>query len=367
MNILLVEPYLTGSHAQWAFGYKCFSRFNVEILSLKGQFWKWRMHGGAVTLARKFNSLAFRPDLILATDMLDLTTFLSLTRPHTGNIPVALYFHENQFAYPWSEQDRDVAQQRDKHYGFINYASALAADAVFFNSHYNRDTFLQALHPFLKHFPDHNELNSIAEISKKSVVLPLGLDLKRFDELKCDPTSDAPLVLWNHRWEHDKNPQDFFAALNILNDRGVRFNLVLLGENFRNSPIEFAEARALYGPRMLHFGYAASFAEYAGWLWQSDVLPVTSLHDFFGVAVVEALYCGCFPLLPNRLAYPEIVPTSQWPHCYYESFEELVVKLEIILKQGRAEPNLQTTVTDLDWTIMAPRYDETFAKLTNGY
>ena len=54
MNILLVEPYYTGSHKSWAQGYQSFSNHNVQIISLPGQFWKWRMHGGAITLAKQF-------------------------------------------------------------------------------------------------------------------------------------------------------------------------------------------------------------------------------------------------------------------------------------------------------------------------
>ena len=42
---------------------------------MKGQFWKWRMHGGAVTLAKQFKNKNYKPDLILSTDMLDLSTF----------------------------------------------------------------------------------------------------------------------------------------------------------------------------------------------------------------------------------------------------------------------------------------------------
>lgn len=36
----------------------------------------------------------------------------------------------------------------------------------------------------------------------------------------------------------------------------------------------------------------------ARWLWQSDVLLVTSQQEYFGVSVVEAMHCGCYPLLP---------------------------------------------------------------------
>ena len=92
MNILLVEPYYTGSHKQWADGYKENSSHNVKILSLKGQFWKWRMHGGAITLARMFNDLKWDPDLILVTDMLDLSTFLSLIRNKSNGIPTCLLY-----------------------------------------------------------------------------------------------------------------------------------------------------------------------------------------------------------------------------------------------------------------------------------
>lgn len=74
MNILILEPYFTGSHADWADGYQKYSRHHIEILSLSGQLWKWRMHGGAVSLAQMFLSQNFSPDLLIATDMLDLTT-----------------------------------------------------------------------------------------------------------------------------------------------------------------------------------------------------------------------------------------------------------------------------------------------------
>ncbi|MCS7260957.1 MAG: DUF3524 domain-containing protein, partial [Anaerolineae bacterium] len=138
MRVLLLEPYAGGSHAAWVQGYTTYSRHEVIALTLPGSFWKWRMHGGAVTLARQFLQMDLTPDCILATDMLDLTTFLALTRPRTWHVPTALYFHENQLSYPWAPHDRDRIKGQDVHHGFINYASALAADVLFFNSAYHR-------------------------------------------------------------------------------------------------------------------------------------------------------------------------------------------------------------------------------------
>ena len=117
MKILLVEPFFTGSHQLWAEGYQEASKHELRILSLPGRHWKWRMYAGAVELAKQFLALQnYTPDLILATDMLNLTTFLALTRSKTASIPTAIYFHENQITYPWSATDPDISLKRANQY-----------------------------------------------------------------------------------------------------------------------------------------------------------------------------------------------------------------------------------------------------------
>jgi hypothetical protein len=97
-NFYFMAAIFFGSHREWAEGYKKYSGHEIKIISMKGQFWKWRMHGGAVTLANQFQNLGWMPDYILASDMLDLSTFLSITRKISSNIPAAVYFHENQLS-----------------------------------------------------------------------------------------------------------------------------------------------------------------------------------------------------------------------------------------------------------------------------
>ncbi len=321
------------------------------------------MHGGAVTLARQFLALERMPDCILVTDMLDLTTFLALTRPRTWNIPTAVYFHENQMSYPWAPHDRDRVKGRDVHYGFINYTSALAADVIFFNSAYHRESFFAELPRLLKHFPDYNELNTIAALRAKSAVLPLGLNLTRLDAFRHTTRkkpNNPPVILWNHRWEYDKNPREFFEALYALVERGLDFRVVILGECPREQPVEFLEAQARLGERVLHIGYVADFEEYARWLWHADILPVTSRHDFFGSSVVEAIYCGCFPLLPERLSYPELIPHTYHTMCLYQDLTDLIERLSHLITTTSWPPvtPLQSYVARFDWHIMAPEYDD---------
>lgn len=360
MQIVLIEPFMVGSHAAWARGYQAHSRHQVEILGLDGKYWKWRMHGGAVSLARQFLEQGLRPDLLLATDMLDLASFLALTRSVTAAIPVGLYMHENQLSYPWSPTDADPGLQRDAHYCFINYSSALAADAVLFNSDYHRTDFLAELPRFLKSFPDHNEIDTVGAIADKCRTLHLGLELRRFDQYRPQLRQPGPpLLLWNHRWEYDKNPDEFFNALFALQEQGVDFELAVLGESYRKQPPIFAEAKRKLKKRIVHWGYAQNFAEYASWLWRADILPVTSIHDFFGISVVEAIYCGCQPLLPRRLAYPEHLPGAD---CFYADFDELVVRLARLLELP-ASPRLPSVVARYDWNRMVEEYDDLFAGL----
>jgi glycosyltransferase involved in cell wall biosynthesis len=363
MKILIIEPYLSGSHAAWAKEYAEHSSHEVGILGLEGRHWKWRMHGGAVTLARLFAEGAYEPDVMVATDMLDLTVFLALTKEMTADIPTAVYFHENQITYPWSEKDRDLAKERDVHYCFINYSSALAADSVLFNSEYHRNAFLDSLEPFLHAFPDHHEPETVEAIRRRSSVLPLGLDLRSLDGYRVDrDPAQRPLLVWNHRWEYDKNPDEFFRAVTALERQGLDFDLAVLGESFDVEPAVFRETARRLGDRVVQLGYVDSLADYAAWLWRADILPVTSVHDFFGASVVQAIYCNCYPLLPRRLAYPEHIPADRHPDHLYDNFGDLVTMLGDRIEQILHTRGTETRsfVTRYDWETMAPAYDRVF-------
>ena len=363
MHILLIEPFCTGSHQQWAEGWRAHSRHRIELLTLPGRHWKWRMHGGAITLAQRFLQQNSEPDLIIATDMLDLTTFLALTRQRTAHLPTVVYFHENQLTYPWSPTDQDTKSFRDQHYAFINVASATAADEVWFNSQYHHDAFTQVLPKFLNQYPDHRNAETASIISAKSQVLPIGLALHRFDDMGSSPvTNRVPIVLWNHRWEYDKNPDLFFKTLFRLADEEVDFQLVVLGTRYRRSPIIFDKARDRLRERILQFGPVEQAADYAKWLHRADLLPVTSRQDFFGISAVEAMYCGTLPLLPNRLAFPEHLPQAVHSKLFYDSELEFYEKLKIQLEQHhqmwKTRAIVQKSVEKYDWKRLVKRYDD---------
>ncbi|MDH3296647.1 MAG: DUF3524 domain-containing protein, partial [Acidimicrobiia bacterium] len=235
MRVFLLEPYHTGSHAAWAEGWARHSRHDVELLTLPGRFWKWRVHGSSVSLAEMTGALVSDggpPDAVVASGMTDLPTYLGLTRKIIGNPTTMLYLHENQLTYPESPRTRGV----DLSYAFINWRSMLAADAVVFNSEFHRHEFQTALPVFLRNFPDERHSHLIPAVEAKTGVAPVGVDLAR---LLAPRRSNPPLILWNQRWEYDKDPEAVFDGLYAVAGKGYDFEVAICGENFRQSPDEF--------------------------------------------------------------------------------------------------------------------------------
>lgn len=366
MNIVLIEPFFTGSHKQWALGYKHNSNHNIDIISLKGIYWKWRMHGGAITISKMFNEYLKknkRPDLIIVTDMLNLPVFTSFA--DIIDIPIISFFHENQITYPWSTKDRDKEKNRDHHYGFINYTTALKSDLIMFNSYYHKNIFIHELKKFLKKFPDNNDLYNVDIIEKKSVVSYLGLDLEKFDKYENNDINDTPTILWNHRWEYDKNPFDFFDCLKNIKNENIDFKLIILGEEFQTEMDVFTKARNYFSNEIIHMGYANSFSQYASLINKSDIIPITTKQEFFGVSIIEAVYCNVTPLLPNRLTYPELFDNKLNPDNFYKNSDDLFIKLKNCIKNN-SKKSLKKYAEKYKWSKVAPYYDQIVEKTVVG-
>ncbi|VAW33052.1 hypothetical protein MNBD_CHLOROFLEXI01-5293 [hydrothermal vent metagenome] len=367
LQIHLLSPYHGGSHKAWAVGWQQNSQHGLTLHTLPDRFWKWRMHGGAITLARRFLASRATPDLIMATDMLDLSTFLALTRRQTAVIPTILYMHENQLTYPLPKDGRTGPMrrqlgERDRHYPFINYTSMLAADRIFFNSQYHLDSFFTALPNFLKHFPEYNELGTIQTVKNKSEVLPVGVDFQRLlPKREQTAKNQPPLILWNQRWEYDKNPEAFFAALQAMADKGLPFRVALCGQQYGKRPFIFDEAIAQLGDRVIHVGHA-DLPTYRRLLWEAAVTISTAHHEFFGISMLEAIHCQTFPLLPSRLSYPELLPQQFHQATLYASQSALEEKLAWILtheaERYELAQKMETAVSHYAWQKVASIYDE---------
>lgn len=349
--ILALEPFYGGSHRAFWDGLAAQLPGELELLTMPARNWKARMRLAAPKLAAELSRRNLQGGeyrAFLCSSYVDVAAFRGLLPAVLRTVPICTYFHENQFAYPVT-----VEAERDLHFAITNITTALASDRLAFNSAHNRDSFLDGCRQTFSRSAD-LRLDGVAEaVLGKSIVLAPGQD---FTAIDAAPTPDervgAPVIVWNQRWEHDKNPEEFFAALYQLAESGVAFRLVVLGESFRATPPIFAEARVRLAERILHFGFADSPADYAAWLRRGDVVVSTANHEFFGIAVVEAVRAGCRPLLPNRLAYPELFPGE-----YLYGVGELASCLTLALEAGRPGEGESRSLTDrFAWPALIDKY-----------
>ncbi|MEN8134739.1 MAG: DUF3524 domain-containing protein [Thermodesulfobacteriota bacterium] len=351
-KVLAMEPYFGGSHKSFLNGLTGVLAGGMDLITLPARKWKWRMRLSGPWLANELALLANPEDYccLLCSTFVDVATLKGLMPEWARRLPVVTYFHENQFAYPVRFE-----KAGDVQFTLTNVTTALASDRLAFNSHYNLETFLDGYRRVVKRAKDMRLVNVEEELRAKSCIIHPGQDFSLIDQdVSLKGEGESPVIIWNHRWEHDKNPEQFFTALFELDRRQIDFKLVVMGESFRDHPAVFDEARERLSHRILKIGYAESRKEYCQWLRQGDVVLSTAGHEFFGISVVEAVRAGCRPLLPNRLSYPELFPNE-----YLYEDDELVDKLIETLGQGRLAAEKAIPLTErFSWQVVGNQYHD---------
>ncbi len=311
MKALLLSAYDAESHRVWRENlYAMLPQIEWTTLTLPPRYFPWRVRGNCLTWA--FNhrpALTDNHDFLLCTSMTDLSALRGFV-PGLAHLPTIVYCHENQFAYP-ENPDPQAARTNPVEPQMLSLYTALCADRLVFNSDWNRRSFLDGATALLRKLPDHVP-DGLVERLARAEVLPVPLAPTLFQPRRPHAEPDVLNIVWNHRWEYDKGPELLLAIVDNLLARGLRFRLHLLGQRFRQAPAEFAALQS----RLAHWYTLAGIApgitgfiedrdEYRELLARSDVVLSTALHDFQGLAVLEASALGCAPLAPQRLVYPE--------------------------------------------------------------
>lgn len=380
LRIAAVEPYFGGSHRHFLEGLRRHSRHRIELFTLPPRMWKWRVRGGALALAPQINA-AGGFDLLFCSDYVNVPDLRALLRPELRRVPILYYLHENQLSYPLSP-----AEELDPYFGFTNVLSCLSAEAVVFNSDFHRREFLGQLPGFLPRLPDYDRQGVVEAIQARAEVLPVGLDLAELDRSspnarEADPRSSprsgprsgtrsglrgAPRrVLWNHRWEFDKRPERFFAALQALAAADVPFGVDVVGESFARRPEVFDAAPKFLGARLGRFGFVESRSEYVELLWQADVVVSTAEQEFFGISMAEAVWCGAWPIAPRALVYEDLYGGEYADLHLYRGDTEFrrLLQHALTARDLTPAPGLRERLAAYDWRQVAPRFDARFEAL----
>ncbi len=368
MRILALEPYYGGSHKAFLDGWIQNSSCEWTVLKLPAYKWKWRMRHAAVSFSQQVNQLAAQGkqwDVIFCCDMLNLAEFLGLADEKFKKLPSVVYFHENQLTYPVQFES-----ERDYQFAMTNFTTAITAGQVWFNSDFHRASFLSGLKDFLKKMPDFQPLDEIERIERKSSVHYPGI---KAVAPRGQRAAGPIRILWAGRWEHDKNPEDFFEAMKRIKSEDVDFRLSVIGQSFRQRPDVFQWAKKFFKEHIDHWGYQEKNSDYQAALLEADVVVSTANHEFFGIGIVEAVAAGAWPMLPKRLSYPEILDLKGTPanECFFYdgSVKELSQRLlQLAERIGRGslwekEPRKAVQAVErFFWSDRAASLDEAIKK-----
>ena len=367
---LLLSAYAARSHKHWARAMQqMLPEWQWEVLELPPRHFSWRVRGNPLYWAlERRGQLAAGHDLLVATSMVDLATLRGLV-PELAALPTLLYFHENQFAYPASPRQHSLLEAQ-----MVSLYSALAADRLAFNSAWNRDSFLQGCAALLRRLPDCVPAGVVDALAARSEVLPVPIDPPAESEQAWWPgsagdASSRPLrLLWLGRLEYDKGLEGLLAVMDALAACGPPLELAVVGQEFRELPPALAALKARHAQRLVHCGNLPDRGQYLGLLRGADVVLSTALHEFQGLALLEAVARGCRPVVPARLVYPELYPeASCYPVYPGDPRREAEGAAERI--RQLAHPREQIPGMDVSFCYpraLAPRYREVLLRIASG-
>ncbi|XP_071666821.1 tRNA-queuosine alpha-mannosyltransferase isoform X9 [Patagioenas fasciata] len=311
MSVLLIEAFYGGSHKQLMDLLQEELQDDCVLCTLPAKKWHWKARTAALHFMQTVPTSAnYR--VLFASSVLNLAELVALRRD-LGKLKKVLYFHENQLAYPVQK-----CQERDFQYGYNQVLSCLVADVVVFNSAFNMESFLTSIGKFMKLIPDHRpkDLEKIIRPKCQVLYFPVRFpDVSRFmPEHKLARLQKVIGVKRNgdaYQLEGLPGRQKSGDLMKNSNAHGESGLCTPEHEGLpspspapeRPNKAEASEStNPCQGEDKQHLPFNLCNIM-SGWDSRQRPLHVAWPHRW-----VEAVYCGCYPLCPKALVYPEIFP-----------------------------------------------------------
>uniref|UniRef100_A0A8C3YLW9 tRNA-queuosine alpha-mannosyltransferase n=1 Tax=Catagonus wagneri TaxID=51154 RepID=A0A8C3YLW9_9CETA len=329
MSILIIEAFYGGSHKQLV-DLLQEELGDCVLYTLPAKKWHWRARTSALYFLQTIPT-SERYRILFASSVLNLTELVAL-RPDLGKLKKILYFHENQLVYPVKK-----CQERDFQYGYNQILSCLVADVVVFNSVFNMESFLTSIGKFMKLIPDHRpkDLESIIRPKCQVIYFPIRFpDVRRF--------------LPKHKAAHLQKILSLKESGTAAPSMAILFQQEQRGSENLLESLD-SESGSCDVTQREHLGSSARQESYLKTFSASDNSSShheenkqnprdvshgadeqqKPLHIVWPHRWLEAVYCGCYPLCPKDLVYPEIFPAEY----LYSTPEQLSKRLQNFCKR----------------------------------
>ncbi|XP_054237023.1 glycosyltransferase-like domain-containing protein 1 isoform X6 [Indicator indicator] len=339
MSVLLIEAFYGGSHKQLMDLLQEELRDDCVLCTLPAKKWHWKARTAALYFMQTVPaSTNYR--ILFASSVLNLAELAAL-RPDLGKLKKVLYFHENQLAYPVQK-----CQERDFQYGYNQILSCLVADVVVFNSAFNMESFLTSIGRFMKLIPDHRpkDLEKIIRPKCQVLYFPVRFpDVSRFmpehklahlekviavkrhgDAYQSEGLpgqQNGRALMRNSNTHHESGLCEAQPGLDTTQLEGLPSPVTAPVRLSKSEASESTNPCQEEDKQRLTFNLSNTLS---GLDDQQRPLHIAWPHRW-----IEAVYCGCYPLCPKALVYPEIFPAEY----LYSTPEQLFKRLQNFCKR----------------------------------
>lgn len=147
----------------------------------------------------------------------------------------------------------------------------------------------------------HKELIASRRKIAPNKIIITGLPIYPLGDVK---ENKEKIVIFPHRLDSEKNPELFDKAANILKEEFKDWRFIKTKEVCKNK------------------------AEYFSLLDKSSIAVSFANQETWGIAQQEAIFAGCWPVVPNKLSYQEMY----WSSFKYSSFEDCLSILRYMMQ-----------------------------------
>lgn len=152
------------------------------------------------------------------------------------------------------------------------------------------------------------------------------------------PKREQNQVIFSSRWDKEKDPGFFMDIMEnaILLNMDVKFIITTSAKKLKSNEPKLVEQLkeliAVY-PKYIELRENCSKEEYYYNLLQSKIQINTADQDFVSWTLLEATTCGCRPIYPNFLSFPEALQNN-YDYMYEKRNKESAIhKLQIALRE----------------------------------
>jgi glycosyltransferase involved in cell wall biosynthesis len=236
---------------------------------------------------------------------------------------------------------------------WLQLGGAMAADVNVFNSQHCQNMLNETASDWLS--PEAHNI-----IKGKEEMLRFGL-LSYETDIPIADGPGKPVIVYNHRFEAYKNVEDTCVTLKELRAQGLDFE-VWITQTRAQGDRDFPFDRSVGAPS--RDAYLRNIAV-------PGINTSNSMHETFGISMLESIALGQLPVAPRAVTFPELVPPD-YPYLFKTRGDQVAILRHIISRwpQDYVEwsPKLRKWAAEnYSLQVYAERYAALLVKQANSW